>query len=91
MKESNAISTLYEEQSTIWITAPSPSLNNCMKNKVDAVYYFYPRICVWIPHHFVFKKKQDCFMCPTLNCNGKLISEGFTENFTYRKVLEAAK
>lgn len=90
IKEPNAVSNLYEKEATIWITPP---ISFFVNTKSDMESIFYPRICIWAPHHPLFKKKQqdNNLMCCTKNCDGKLESEGFTDKYTYRKVMEAAE
>lgn len=86
LKEPEAVNTMYEKQRTIWITPPSPG-----DSKVKTEQLLHPRVCVWVPHQLFLKKSQDCLICPAEDCDGKLSSEGFTDRYTYRKIIEASE
>lgn len=90
LKEPEAVNTMYEKQRTIWITPPSPGFITD-DSKVETEQLLHPRVCVWVPHQLLLKKSQDCLICPAKDCDGKLSSEGFTDRYTYRKIIEASE
>ncbi|KAG2229689.1 hypothetical protein INT48_008076 [Thamnidium elegans] len=89
LREPEAVNTMYQKQCTIWIIPPAPAFIPG-DFKFDVEQLLYPRVCVWVPHHLPFKKKQDSLICPTADCDGKLGSEGFTDQYTYRKIIGPA-